>query len=152
MESGLPRFPPGFTCPVVLRDILRLASILRTGLSPCLGPFSKGFCYLYKSYIGALQPRWDESHRFALVCVRSPLLAESLLISFPPGTEMFHFPGLATHTYVFSVHWAVEPPRVSPFGHFRVKVCLATRRNFSQLATSFIASVHLGIHRQPLVA
>ena len=27
--------------------------------------------------------------------VRSPLLAESLLMSFPPGTEMFQFPGFA---------------------------------------------------------
>jgi hypothetical protein len=27
---------------------------------------------------------------------RSPLLSESLLFSFPPGSEMFHFPGLAT--------------------------------------------------------
>ena len=26
---------------------------------------------------------------------RSPLLRESLLFSFPPGTEMFHFPGLS---------------------------------------------------------
>ena len=30
-----------------------------------------------------------------LVRVRSPLLAESLLMSFPPGTEMFQFPGFA---------------------------------------------------------
>ena len=30
-----------------------------------------------------------------LVRFRSPLLAESLLMSFPPGTEMFQFPGLA---------------------------------------------------------
>ena len=30
-----------------------------------------------------------------LVPVRSPLLGESLLMSFPPGTEMFQFPGLA---------------------------------------------------------
>ena len=30
-----------------------------------------------------------------LVRVRSPLLAESRLMSFPPGTEMFQFPGLA---------------------------------------------------------
>ncbi len=29
-----------------------------------------------------------------LVRVRSPLLTESRLISFPPGTEMFQFPGL----------------------------------------------------------
>ena len=30
-----------------------------------------------------------------LVRVRSPLLAESRLMSFPPGTEMFQFSGLA---------------------------------------------------------
>ena len=34
--------------------------------------------------------------------VRSPLLAESLLMSVPPGTEMFQFPGFASWTYVFS--------------------------------------------------
>ena len=33
-----------------------------------------------------------------LVRVRSPLLAESLLMSFPPGTEMFQFPGFALKT------------------------------------------------------
>jgi hypothetical protein len=37
-----------------------------------------------------------------LVRFRSPLLAESRLMSFPPGTEMFQFPGFASHTYVFS--------------------------------------------------
>ena len=31
--------------------------------------------------------------RFRLFPFRSPLLRESLVISFPPGTEMFHFPG-----------------------------------------------------------
>jgi hypothetical protein len=37
-----------------------------------------------------------------LVRVRSPLLAESRLMSFPPGTEMFQFPGFASATYGFS--------------------------------------------------
>ena len=37
-----------------------------------------------------------------LVRFRSPLLAESRLMSFPPGTEMFQFPGFASLTYVFS--------------------------------------------------
>jgi hypothetical protein len=32
--------------------------------------------------------------RFRLVPVRSPLLRESRLLSLPPGTEMFQFPGL----------------------------------------------------------
>ncbi len=39
--------------------------------------------------------------RFGLFPVRSPLLGESLLISFPPGTEMFHFPGFAALPYGF---------------------------------------------------
>jgi hypothetical protein len=36
-----------------------------------------------------------------LVPVRSSLLRESLLMSFPPGTEIFQFPGLASTSYVF---------------------------------------------------
>ena len=36
-----------------------------------------------------------------LVRVRSPLLTESRLMSFPPGTEMFQFPGFALLFYVF---------------------------------------------------
>ena len=37
-----------------------------------------------------------------LVRFRSPLLAESLLMSFPPATEMFQFAGFASPTYGFS--------------------------------------------------
>ena len=36
-----------------------------------------------------------QARRFRLFRFRSPLLSESLLIYFPPGTEMVHFPGLA---------------------------------------------------------
>jgi hypothetical protein len=38
---------------------------------------------------------------FRLFPVRSPLLRESRLMSFPPGTEMFHFPGFAFRPYGF---------------------------------------------------
>ena len=38
---------------------------------------------------------------FRLFPVRSPLLGESRLISVPPGTEMFHFPGLSPVPYEF---------------------------------------------------
>ena len=41
---------------------------------------------------------------------------------------------------------------VSPFGNPRIKACLAAPRGLSQLTTSFIASLCLGIHRTPLVA
>ena len=48
-----------------------------------------------RSRMPALQPRMNESMRFGLIPVRSPLLGESRLISFPSGTEMFHFPEFA---------------------------------------------------------
>ena len=37
-----------------------------------------------------------------LVRVRSPLLAESRLMSFPPANEMFQFAGFASSAYGFS--------------------------------------------------
>ena len=40
-----------------------------------------------------------------LIRVRSPLLAESRLISIPPVTEMFQFTGFASHTYLFSMRY-----------------------------------------------
>ena len=43
-----------------------------------------------------------QASRFGLFRVRSPLLAESLLFSFPPGTEMFHFPGFRFPRLVYS--------------------------------------------------
>ena len=43
------------------------------------------------------------SRRFGLFPVRSPLLRKSSFLSFPPGTEMFQFPGLASYTYGFSM-------------------------------------------------
>ena len=71
---------------------------------------------------------------FRLVPVRSPLLRESRLISIPPGTEMFQFPGLAP----LRVH-RHDSMRVSPFGHPRVNARLPARRGVSQAPASFIA-------------
>ena len=53
--------------------------------------------------------------------VRSPLLAESLLMSFPPGTEMFQFPGFASPAYGFS--WRYPCGWVAPFGYPRINAC-----------------------------
>jgi len=58
--------------------------------------------YLVTLMCPVLQPRRDESRRFRLFPVRSPLLRESLLLSSPGGTEMFQFPPFATYTYGFS--------------------------------------------------
>src|SRR4029079_11817224 len=57
------------------------------------------------------KPRW-----FRLFRVRSPLLAESLLFSFPRGTEMVHFPRLALSALCIQAVVC----RVPPYGHQRV--------------------------------
>ena len=98
-------------------------------------------------------PRQSFLWRFGLLRFRSPLLAESHLLSFPRGTEMFHFPRFAPSH--LCIQWEVRrhyPPWVSPFGHPRIKAWLAAPRGFSQLPTSFFASCRLGIHRVPFVA
>jgi hypothetical protein len=91
-------------------------------------------------------------HRFRLIPVRSPLLRESRLLSFPRPTEMFQFgqfppQALCVQTWVTG-H---DPCRVSPFGHPRISALLAAPRGFSQPHASFLGSWRLGIHRGPLL-
>ena len=75
------------------------------------------------------------------------------LFSFPQGTEMFHFPWFAPSALCIQAEvMRLSSHGVSPFGHLRLNVWLATPRSFSQPPTSFFASWHLGIHRTPLVA
>ena len=56
-----------------------------------------------------------------LVRVRSPLLTESRLMSFPPATEMFQFTGFASQPYVFRLGYPCG--WVAPFGYPRIKAC-----------------------------
>ena len=78
-----------------------------------------------------------------LLPVRSPLLGESRLISFPPGTEMFHFPGFALSEESDTDHSVPG----CPIRKSTDQRLLATPRGLSQPSTSFIASISLGIHR-----
>jgi hypothetical protein len=86
-------------------------------------------------------------NRFRLFPFRSPLLRESLVISFPPGTEMFHFPGfpppgLTTRQSNTLTSVSGCPIRISPD-----QSPLAAPRGISLPAASFIGSCRLGIHR-----
>ena len=106
-----------------------------------------------ESFMPVLQPHPVETGWFGLFPVRSPLLRESRLISVPSGTEMFHFPELASSN--LCIEFAMtghDSRRVSPFRHHRIKRCLAPPRCLSQLTTSFIASWRQGIHLLPLLS
>ena len=86
--------------------------------------------------------RCHRQPRFGLLRVRSPLLAQSLLLSFPPGTKMFQFPGFAPGTRQVPESLPAGFPIRTSAGH-RV---FAPHRGFSQLITSFFASES---HRHP---
>jgi hypothetical protein len=91
-------------------------------------------------------PKWQRHQaltplRFRLFPFRSPLLGESLLLSFPQGTEMFQFPWLSLPA--LCVQTGVtghDSSRVSPFGNPRINACLTASRGLSQPAASFIDS------------
>ena len=128
-------------------------SVSGTGLSPALAKLSS-FLPLPtpESRIPALQPRMDGSTRFGLFPLRSPLLRESRLISFPSGTEMFHFPELALGRLCIRLPvTGHDSRRVSPFRNPRIKVYLATPRGLSQPVASFVAYQRQGIHLLPLL-
>ena len=80
MEGGPPTFRQDGSCPALLED---LASGFPYGAVTRSGP----------PFQTVLVPK---SQATGLVRVRSPLLAESRLMSFPPATEMFQFAGFAS--------------------------------------------------------
>ena len=147
-DSGrIARVPPYLGTP------LGQPSVSTTGLSPSVARLSRRLVYRELVLNAVPQPRRSFLRRFSLLRFRSPLLAESRLLSFPRGTEMFHFPRFArSHLCIQCGVRRHYPPWVSPFGHRRIKAWLAAPRRFSQLPTSFFASCRLGIHRVPFVA
>ena len=85
-------FRQDFTCPALLKNNLNHLPV--RDCHPLWSPFPKR-SGLIKVITG-------------LVRVRSPLLAESRLISFPLGNEMFQFPRFAPTTYVFSCQYTLR--------------------------------------------
>ena len=117
MEGGPPGFGPRFTGAVLLRNAIGRPVDFVYGTMALYGArfhplrLSIGLLTpagMATSRTGALQPPARNASpltrtEFGLIPFRSPLLGESRLISFPPGTEMFQFPGLPPHAYGFSM-------------------------------------------------
>lgn len=102
-------------------------------------------------YVVVLQPRRN-TFGLGSIRFRSPLLTESISLSFPPLTEMFHFSGSCVSYPMYSgmndriLIRSGYPIRIPPDHRL-----LAASRGFSQLAASFFACWHQGIHRTPLI-
>jgi hypothetical protein len=86
LEGGPPIFRQDCTCPALLED---LSSVVPYGAVTRCGPPFQTVPVTRRQATG-------------LIRVRSPLLAESHMMSFPPATEMFQFAGFASSAYGFS--------------------------------------------------
>ena len=90
---------------------------------------------------------------FGLFRFRSPLLTESLSLSVPPVTEMFHFTGCRDVPAMYSQ----KLEQVLPYSGYPIRKStgqsvFAAHRSLTQLTTSFIAYWHQGIHDALFVA
>ena len=96
MRDGPRGFRQDSSCPALLRYSSRTSQVARTGMSPSLSGLSRPFRFLGRYPMRSpTTPAAPRRRRFGLLPFRSPLLRESTFLSFPPGTEMFQFPGFA---------------------------------------------------------
>ena len=88
-----PRIRTGFHVSRPTWDTPRVVGGFGYGaLTPCGRPFQAVLLPPSNPMTESRNPK-GQAPWFGLWRVRSPLLAPSRLFSFPPGTEMFHFPG-----------------------------------------------------------
>ena len=148
LPDGPGRFAQDSSCPALLRIPLCCISLHILDYHRLWSHFPKCSVHdlhtMSRSYnpAGALRRQ-----RFGLFPVRSPLLGESLLFSFPAGTKMFQFPALAPYI----VRWHVFNIPGCPIRKSADQGLFAPPRSLSQLITSFIASESQGIRHAPLL-
>ena len=142
LRDGPRGFRQGFTCPALLRILLRDCDISFTGLSPSLAQLSSWFNYIsifllsYWSPTTPIPKNW-----FRLFPLRSPLLRESIFLSFPPVTKMFQFAGLLS--LLLCIHNRITVNYycwVYPFGNLWIKACLQLPKAYRCLSRPSSAS------------
>ena len=125
LDRGRPGFRQGSSCPALLRHRimesvrfrLRGSHALRPAF-PCRSAARRFYPNSTGHPHAALQPR---QRRFGLLPFRSPLLRESLLISFPGLLRWFTSPSLTSGSYLCSLHGSGRlRPGVTPFGYPRL--------------------------------
>ena len=144
-----PQLPTGFLASRRTQEHYydQCLSFAYRALTVCGPPF-QGSSAAFSSRVRRSYNPGVQALRFRLRPFRSPLLRASRLISLPPGTEMFQFPGFASAC-------ADDRTRALPGCPIRPsrdhRVC-ATPPSLSQLTTAFIASLCPGIPHMPSLA
>ena len=155
MEGGPPRFSPRFTGADLLRNICDRPNDFVYGTIALYGArfHTLRLPHSFVTSAGSAttrnkRPTTPDAQRVAAYTRQVWADPFSLattqgvsLISFPRGTEMFHFPRLSSAGLCVQPGIAPHYRRwVSPFGHPRVKGCSAPHRGLSQPSTPFIDS------------
>jgi hypothetical protein len=167
LEGGPPSFRPRFTSAALLRNTCRRSNDFVYGtIALCGARFHT--LRLSPNFVTPVGPattrtRCPTTPRAQRVAAYThevwagPLSLATTqgvsLISFPRGTEMFHFPRLSSPR--LCVQRGITPHYrrwVSPFGHPRFTGHSAPHRGLSQPFTPFIDSWCQGIHHVPLLS
>ena len=167
MEGGPPRFSPRFTGADLLRNACGRSWDFAYGTIALFGARFHAL-RLSHDFVTSAEPVTARTRRpttpdaqrvtaYTRQVWADPLSLATTqgvsVISFPRGTEMFHFPRLSSPH--LCVQRGITPHYrrwVSPFGHPRVTGHSAPHRGLSQPFTPFIDSWCQGIHRVPLLS
>jgi len=103
LEGGPPSFRPDYTCPILLRILLRTYILFPYGAITHYGvTFQRLRINIHGRYRSPTTPR---NAGFGLIPVRSSLLGESHLISFPQLLRYFSLLCFLYYAYVFSIEY-----------------------------------------------
>ena len=130
MEDGPPSFTQDYTCPALLGMPLGAVCVDLPGCHRLWRAVPGRFGLASCSHVAVPQPQSCKHGWFGLARFRSPLLSGSRLLSLPPGTEMFQFPGLAS---LLREMIGLTTDRVTPFGDPGITACLQLPQAYRSL-------------------
>jgi hypothetical protein len=131
LEGGPPGFTRDCTCPALLGMPLGAVRVFLPGCHRLWRAVPGRFGVASCSHVAVPQPQRCKHLWFGLAPVRSPLLRGSRLLSLPPGTEMFQFPGFAS---LLREMTDLAARRVAPFGNPGIIASLQLPQAYRSLA------------------
>ena len=148
MADGPAGFTQDFSCPALLRSLLRFVWLRVLVYHHLWSDFPNASTHHPSCDIAVLQPqRCRNIGGLGSSPFARHYLGNHFLFSLPTCTKMFQFPAFAHHIVV---RLSFRQPGC-PIRKFTNQRLFAPPRDLSQLITSFIACKSLGIHRTPFL-